>query len=209
MIHTKHLTFQYKKTENSFSFPNITLNKQENLLILGKSGIGKTTLLHLLSGLLKPATGKLIIDHVDIINLNSRQLDKFRGKNVGLVFQKKHAIQSLNVIENLQARLLFSKKKDKNIIIDDLLKQLDLLNFKYSKVNELSDGQLQRLGIASAVIHQPKIILADEPTSSLDDENCTIVMKLLREQAERTDANLIVITHDSRIKPFFQNTIAL
>lgn len=209
MIHTNHLTFQYKNAENSFSFPNITLNKQENLLVLGKSGIGKTTLLHLLSGLLKPATGKIIIDHVDIISLNSRQLDKFRGKNVGLVFQKKHAIQSLNVIENLQARLLFSEKKDKNIIIDGLLKRLDLLNFKYSKVNELSDGQLQRLGIASAVINQPKIILADEPTSSLDDENCTIVMKLLREQAERTDANLIVITHDSRIKPFFQNTIAL
>ncbi|MDO6737429.1 ABC transporter ATP-binding protein [Wenyingzhuangia sp. 2_MG-2023] len=209
MIHTEHLTFQYKKKENVFSFPNITLNQQENLLVLGKSGIGKTTLLHLLAGLLKPTNGTVMIDHVVINKLVTKQLDKFRGENIGLVFQKKHAIQSLNVLENLQARLYFSKKKIENTAIETVLKQLDLNEFKHNKVNKLSEGQLQRLSIASAVIHQPKVILADEPTSSLDDENCKIVMKLLIEQAQKTKANLIVITHDSRIKPFFQNTITL
>ena len=209
MIHTDHLTFQYKKTENKFSFPNITLKERENLLILGKSGIGKTTLLHLLAGLLKPTTGTVRIDQVDIHTFTPSALDKFRGETIGMVFQKKHAVQSLNVLENLQARLFFSKKKDKNKAIERVLKQLDLFDYKHHKVTELSEGQLQRLGIASAVIHQPKVIFADEPTSSLDDENCKIVMKLLIEQAEKTNANLIVITHDSRIKPFFHNTISL
>ncbi|WP_147679184.1 ABC transporter ATP-binding protein [Algibacter pacificus] len=209
MIHTNQLTFQYNKNEPVFSFPNITLNPQENLLVLGKSGIGKTTLLHLLAGLLKPASGNVSINDTDINHLNSGQLDVFRGKHIGLVFQKKHAIPALNVFENLQARLFFSKKKVKTEVIDELLKQLDLYNVKYSKINKLSEGQLQRLGIASAVIHQPKVILADEPTSSLDDKNCNIVIKLLIEQTQKNKANLIVITHDARIKPFFQNTIAL
>lgn len=209
MIHTDNLTFQYNKKENVFSFPNMALKKQENVLILGKSGIGKTTLLHLLAGLLKPTNGKITIDNVSICELSTNQLDKFRGETIGLVFQKKHAIQSLSVLENLQARLFFSKKKVENSVIEELLKELDLYEFKHSKVNELSEGQLQRLGIASAVIHQPKVILADEPTSSLDDENCKIVIELLIKQAQKTNANLIVITHDFRIKSFFQNSITL
>ena len=209
MIHTDNLTFQYNKKGPVFNFPNIALNKLENVLILGKSGIGKTTLLHLLAGLLKPTNGKITIDNVSIIKLSNNLLDKFRGETIGLVFQKKHVIQSLNVLENLQARLYFSKKKVENDAIEDLLKQLDLYEFKHSKVNELSEGQLQRLGIASAVIHQPKVILADEPTSSLDDENCKIVIDLLIAQAKQNHANLIVITHDQRIKAYFQNSIVL
>ncbi len=209
MIHTDNLTFQYNKKGNSFSFPDITLNKQEHLLILGKSGIGKTTLLHLLAGILKPNSGKVTIDNVTLNTLKNNQLDKFRGEAIGLVFQKKHAIGSLSVLENLQARLFFSKKKTNNTAIDGVLKELGLYDFKHHKINELSEGQLQRLGIACAVIHQPKVLLADEPTSSLDDENCKLVMELLLKQAQSTNANLIVITHDFRIKSFFQNFITL
>lgn len=109
MIKTENLTFQYKKSEQVFSFPNINLDKKENLLILGKSGIGKTTLLHLLAGLLKPVHGKVFINKVNLNSLKENKLDKFRGENIGFVFQKKHAIQSLNVFKNLQARLYFSK----------------------------------------------------------------------------------------------------
>ncbi len=143
------------------------------------------------------------------MRLTNNQLDQFRGQAVGLVFQKKHAIQSLSVLENLQARLFFSKKNVATSAVETLLKQLGLYEFKDTRVNELSEGQLQRLSIASAVIHQPKVILADEPTSSLDDENCKIVIELLIEQAQKNNANLIVITHDFRIKPFFQNAITL
>ena len=208
MLQTNNLTFQYNRKQ-TFSFPDINLDKQEDLLILGKSGIGKTTLLHLLAGLLKPVNGSVVINNVNLSSLSNNKLDKFRGENIGMVFQKKYAIQSLNVLENLQTRLLFSKQVVTNDNIEILLKQLDLLEFKKSKINALSEGQLQRLGIALSVVHNPKIILADEPTSSLDDENCKIVIELLKEQAKQTNANLVVITHDHRIKSFFQNSITL
>ena len=209
MIQTENLTYQYNKRGAILSFSNITLDKGENLLILGESGTGKTTLLHLLAGLLKPATGKILINKVNLICLKSNKLDQFRGKNVGLVFQKKHAIESLNVFNNLKARLLFSNALVSDKQIEIVLKQLDLSDLKKSKVSELSEGQLQRLGIALSVIHNPQVILADEPTSSLDDKNCKIVIELLIKQAKQTKANLIVITHDHRIKSFFKNSITL
>jgi len=209
MVQTDNLTFHYKKKEHVFQFPDITLQEQENLLILGKSGIGKTTLLHLLAGLLKPASGSVVIDDIPINSLSHSQLDKFRGQNIGLVFQKSHAVRSLNVYDNLQARLFFGRKPTNKNAIDALLKQLDLYENKKSKVNELSEGQLQRLGIAIAVVHHPQVILADEPTSNLDDENCSAVMQLLQQQAEKNKANLVVITHDIRIKSAFKNVITL
>ncbi len=209
MIQTNNLTFQYTKGESTLSFPNIDLKAQENLLILGKSGIGKTTLLHLLGGLLKPTSGQIYVEEVSLDSLSSNKLDIFRGQHIGFVFQKKHAVQSLSVIDNLKARLMFSKKEVLIEGVEVLLEQLGLLDYKNSRITALSEGQLQRLGIALAVVHQPKIILADEPTSSLDDENCTIVMELLLGQAKKTNANLIVITHDQRVKPFFSNTITL
>ncbi len=209
MVQIDRLTFQYKKEKHLFSFPNIDLKERENLLIIGKSGIGKTTFLHLLAGLLTPISGKIVIGGVDIHSISHSELDKFRGQNIGLVFQKKHAIQSLNVVENLQARLFLSKKSISNTKIDFLLEQLDISDCKNSKLNTLSEGQLQRLGIVMAVIHNPQVILADEPTSSLDDESCTIVIELLIKQAKLTNANLIVITHDHRIKSLFSNSITL
>jgi putative ABC transport system ATP-binding protein len=209
MIQTENLTYQYKKGTAVFSFPNITLEKGANLLILGASGIGKTTLLHLLAGLLKPISGEIYIDKVALNSLKNNKLDTFRGENIGLVFQKKHAIQSLNVFDNLKARLLFSNALVTDKKIEIVLAQLGLSELKTSKISELSEGQLQRLGIALSVIHNPQVILADEPTSSLDDKNCKIVIELLQNQAKQTNANLIVITHDRRIKACFQNSITL
>jgi len=209
MIQTNNLTFQYKKREEVFHFPNIALKEKENALILGKSGVGKTTLLHLLAGILKPINGNVVINKIDLNSLKNNKLDKFRGENIGLVFQKKHAIQSLTVFENLQARLFFSKKPINNKKIEILLQELDLSKLKKNKINQLSEGQLLRLGIALSVIHDPKVILADEPTSSLDDKNCKVVIELLKSQAEQTNANLIIVTHDHRIKSFFQNSIVL
>lgn len=209
MITTENLTFQYNQKGESFSFPDINLEKDEDLLILGKSGVGKTTLLHLIAGLLKPKTGNVSINENAINSFSDSKLDTFRGENIGLVFQNNYAIQSLTVLENLQARLFFSKKKINKNDIDNLLTELDLIQLKNRKIQQLSVGQLQRLGIALSVIHSPKIILADEPTSSLDDENCAIVIDLLKKQAKKNSANLIVITHDSRVKSFFQNSITL
>jgi len=208
MISTSNLTFSYDKG-NSFEFPNFQLKNEEHLLILGASGIGKTTLLHLLAGVLSPKNGEISINGELISKFNPKKLDNYRGKNIGLIFQKTIAIASLSVAENLSARLYFSKVGSRQTEITQLLAQLDLLAVKNKKPSQLSEGQLQRLGIALGVIHQPKIILADEPTSSLDDTNCALVINLLKSQAEKSKANLIIITHDQRIKKEFSNTLEL
>ncbi len=208
MLKTTDLSFNYN-SDSSFSFPDIKLEENEHLLILGESGIGKTTLLHLLAGILSPKAGSVLVNNEDLSVLSSKKLDAFRGKNIGIIFQNTVAISSLTVYENLKARLFFSKISNKNKAIDDILNQLDLTQVKKQKPNTLSIGQLQRLGIALGVIHRPKIILADEPTSSLDDKNCNLVIDLLKSQAKESNANLVIITHDQRIKNSFHNTLEL
>ncbi len=207
MISTKGLNFKYNE-QASFSFPNINLGKDENLLIIGSSGIGKTTLLHLLAGLLKSNSGSINLYGQDISKLTQHQIDKFRGQNIGIVFQKPHFVNSLTVKENLQLAQYLGNKKDQNRIID-ILSSLDILDKENKKPKKLSQGEKQRASIAMAIVNSPKLILADEPTSSLDDENCDRVIKLLKKQASEFKAQLIVITHDNRLKKHFKKSIKL
>mgnify|MGYP001494466775 FL=1 len=207
MISTKGLNFKYNE-QASFSFPDINLGKDENLLIIGSSGIGKTTLLHLLAGLLESNSGSINLYGRDISKLTQHQIDKFRGQNIGIVFQKPHFVNSLTVKENLQLAQYLGNKKDQNRIID-ILSSLDILDKKNKKPKKLSQGEKQRASIAMAIVNSPKLILADEPTSSLDDENCDRVIKLLKKQASEFKAQLIVITHDNRLKKHFKKSIKL
>jgi len=207
MISTKGLNFKYNE-QASFSFPDISLGKDENLLIIGSSGIGKTTLLHLLAGLLESNSGSINLYGQDISKLTQHQIDKFRGQNIGIVFQKPHFVNSLTVKENLQLAQYLGNKKDQNRIID-ILSSLDILNKENKRPKKLSQGEKQRASIAMAIVNSPKLILADEPTSSLDDENCDRVIKLLKKQASEFKAQLIVITHDNRLKKHFKKSIKL
>ena len=207
MISTKGLNFKYND-QASFSFPDINLGKDENLLIIGSSGIGKTTLLHLLAGLLESNSGSINLYGQDISKLTQHQIDKFRGQNIGIVFQKPHFVNSLTVKENLQLAQYLGNKKDQNRIID-ILSSLDILDKENKKPKKLSQGEKQRASIAMAIVNSPKLILADEPTSSLDDENCDRVIKLLKKQASEFKAQLIVITHDNRLKKHFKKSIKL
>lgn len=207
MISTKGLNFKYNE-QASFSFPDINLDKDENLLIIGSSGIGKTTLLHLLAGLLESNSGSINLYGQDISKLTQHQIDKFRGQNIGIVFQKPHFVNSLTVKENLQLAQYLGNKKDQNRIID-ILSSLDILDKENKKPKKLSQGEKQRASIAMAIVNSPKLILADEPTSSLDDENCDRVIKLLKKQASEFKAQLIVITHDNRLKKHFKKSIKL
>ena len=207
MIRTKGLNFKYND-QASFSFPDINLGKDENLLIIGSSGIGKTTLLHLLAGLLESNSGSINLYGQDISKLTQHQIDKFRGQNIGIVFQKPHFVNSLTVKENLQLAQYLGNKKDQNRIID-ILSSLDILDKENKRPKKLSQGEKQRASIAMAIVNSPKLILADEPTSSLDDENCDRVIKLLKKQASEFKAQLIVITHDNRLKKHFKKSIKL
>ena len=207
MISTKGLNFRYNE-QASFSFPDINLGKDENLLIIGSSGIGKTTLLHLLAGLLESNSGSINLYGQDISKLTQHQIDKFRGQNIGIVFQKPHFVNSLTVKENLQLAQYLGNKKDQNRIID-ILSSLDILDKENKKPKKLSQGEKQRASIAMAIVNSPKLILADEPTSSLDDENCDRVINLLKKQASEFKAQLIVITHDNRLKKHFKKSIKL
>ena len=207
MIKTKDLKFNYDN-QVFFKFQDINLKSSENLLIIGSSGIGKTTLLHLLAGLLESSSGSIKLFEKELSDLSSHQLDRFRKNNIGIVFQRPHFVNSLTVKENLQLAQYIANKKDNNRI-ENILKNLNILDKSDKKTNQLSQGEKQRASIALAIVNSPKLILADEPTSSLDDINCDNVIKLLKKQATDFGAQLIVITHDSRLKKHFKNSIEL
>ena len=207
MIKTKKIEFSYDN-DFIFKFEDIKLKNEENLLILGNSGIGKTTLLHLLSGLLKAKSGSIELYGKELTKFSSFQLDRFRRDNIGIVFQKPHFVNSLTVKENLELAQYIADKKD-NKRIETILNNLNISDKINKKTNELSQGEKQRVSIALAIVNSPKLILADEPTSSLDDDNCSNVIKLLKKQASDFGAQLIVITHDSRLKKHFKKSIKL
>lgn len=208
MIETKKLQFAYHEKLN-FLFPDIACQPGDELLITGASGTGKTTLLHLLAGLLPAGNGQVFIQKTDMSQLSGRALDQFRGKHIGVIFQQAHFVASLSVLENLiLANWLAQGKKDVQKAMQ-LLDQLGIGNQADKKPAHLSIGQKQRAAIARALMNDPAILLADEPTSSLDNQNAAIVSDLLREQARQTQAALVVVTHDQRLKQHFHNTIEL
>lgn len=206
MLSVKNLKFQYDSSTN-FQIPDMSLAAGEELLILGKSGSGKTTVLNILGGLLKPQEGEVKLGDTSLNSLQGAKLDKFRGKNIGIVFQKPHILAPLTVEENLKlANFFVGEKGAQNI---NLLKELGILDKRKSKVNTLSEGEAQRVSIARALANHPKLILADEPTASLDDENAAIVIKLLQEQAKKFNAVLIIVTHDQRVKDHISKHIIM
>lgn len=208
MLQVSTIKYRYNK-DLELNFPSFELKDREELLITGKSGSGKTTLLHILGGLKNVDNGQIKLNNEDLNKLSEKQKDTFRGKEIGIIFQKPHLINSLNVIENLElTSWLSSKNKNREKCIQ-ILKSLKLEDKLHSKINELSLGQQQRVSIARAVINSPSLILADEPTSSLDDENCELVIKLLRKSANIANANLIIVTHDNRLKKLIHNKIEL
>ena len=208
MLQTQNLSYHYTAALQ-LQFPDIGLSSAAELLILGESGVGKTTLLYLLAGLLKPTSGTIHIANTETTALSSSELDHFRGQHIGLVFQRPHFIQSISVLDNLlMIQHVAGKTQSKRVALR-LLQALGIGNKARIKPNQLSQGEQQRAGIALATINQPNLILADEPTASLDDKNCFKVMDLLKQQAEETGANLLVITHDIRLKSSFDQVLEL
>jgi ABC-type lipoprotein export system ATPase subunit len=208
MIEIDNLDFAYNQ-EKTLHFGKLKLEQGSHWLILGQSGSGKTTLMHLLAGLLKPKAGSIKISGNDIGAMKEVDLDRFRGKNIGLVFQKAHLIDVLNVVDNLAlGQYLAGLKQDKKRI-NEVLKELNMEHKAKSKPFELSQGEQQRVTIARAVLNKPSVLFADEPTASLDDVNAHKVIDLLEQQALRYKATLVIATHDQRVKGRIANQINL
>jgi ABC-type lipoprotein export system ATPase subunit len=208
MLRTKDLRFSYNNNQ-VLEFPNLNCQKGENWLLLGQSGSGKTTFLHLLGGLLSPQSGSIRIGETDMSGLKKSELDHFRGQNIGIIFQTPHFIKALTVEENLLlAQRLAGFKEDKSLIFN-VLQKLNLAHKLKSKPSELSVGEAQRVAIARALINKPAVILADEPTSALDDKNTDEVIQLLEKQAAEAGATLLIVTHDGRLKNYFKNQVKI
>lgn len=208
MIQTKQLTFQYSEQQR-FEFPDLNCEQGSHWLILGQSGCGKTTLLHLLGGLMSPLSGSIIIQNQDLAQLQGKNLDQFRGQHIGIIFQQSHLIKALTVEDNLLTAQYLAGSQQDRAKVKSLLERLNLGDKLKAKPQNLSLGEQQRVAIARALVNDPVLILADEPTSSLDDYNCQEVVKLLLEQSKAYKATLLIVTHDVRLKELFEQQILL
>lgn len=202
ILKVEHLCKSYGKGENlvkAVDDVSFTVNKGEFVAIIGASGSGKSTLLHLLGGVDRPTSGKVYIDGKDIYSLDDDNLAIFRRRQVGLIYQFYNLIPILNVEENITLPCNLDGKKVDKAKLDDLLKTLKLSDRKKHLPNELSGGQQQRVSIGRAVINEPAIMLADEPTGNLDSKASNEIISLLRLSNKKYNQTVIIITHDEKI----------
>lgn len=207
-IKTENLTFQYPGGK-ALNFDNMCIGEKESWLLTGNSGSGKTTLLHLIAGILSPSNGAITISNTLINILKPTQLDAFRAQSIGMVFQKSYFIDALSMNKNLMYFAELSGKKTDSVYLGNLLNDLDIAHLSHKKPAHLSSGELQRFSIARALVNKPAIVLADEPTSSLDDDNCKRFTDLLVTTCNAYGVTLLIATHDARLKSEFVNSIKL
>lgn len=199
ILNVKNLCKKYGDGENEiWALDDISfkVQKGEFIAIVGKSGSGKSTLLHLLAGLDLPTSGVVLINNQDIYTMSDKDLTVFRRKYIGFIYQFYNLIPALTVKENIVLPALFDGRKVSEEKIDELVKNLGLLNKKDVFPNDLSGGQQQRVAIGRALINKPKIILADEPTGNLDTKNSKHIMKLLEFYNKKYKQTIIMVTHD-------------
>ena len=188
---------------------SFSVEKGEFIAIVGPSGSGKSTLLHILGGVDVPTSGNVIIDKTDISQLNETALAIFRRRQIGLVYQFYNLIPILTVEENLTLPLLLDGKKPDAKTVGNLVNQLGLEQRLQHLPNQLSGGQQQRVSIGRALINNPALLLADEPTGNLDSENSREIISLLRRFNKQSNQTIIIITHDERIALSADRVIAI
>lgn len=193
----KDANFFYAVKEVDF-----TLEKGKVTEIFGRSGSGKTTFLNMLAGLLSPSEGKVYLGDKDIYRLDDKQLSLLRNENIGVIPQGQTGLESLTVLENVKLPYaLYHRDNRCDEYAMELLEKVDITSLAHAHPNELSGGELRRLAIARALIMKPPIILADEPTGDLDDENTEAVLKLLRQIAD-DGAAVLMVTHEAEAKQY-------
>ncbi|MCF8242906.1 MAG: ABC transporter ATP-binding protein [Melioribacteraceae bacterium] len=213
MIEINELTKEYiSGKEKVFAVNNIsaTINMNEFITVIGQSGSGKSTLLTLLGGLSKPTSGSIVVDDIDIYNLSSKQLAKFRHEYIGFVFQSFQLVNYLTVEENVLLPLAITniKNKEQKELAEKSLTSVGLANKRKRLMSELSGGEQQRVAIARALINDPLIILADEPTGNLDTETSKAIMKIFLE-LKSSGKSIIMVTHNKEFTQYSDRSIEL
>ena len=198
-ISASGIRFDYDK-QPILNVEKCELNSGQSMAVIGASGCGKTTFLHLLAGLIRPCAGSIKILGQDIGQLHSGELDRFRGQRIGLVFQRLHLLPALSVIENVSMAQRLARRPVDLAQIKQLFDRLNLTHLEQHKPSMLSQGQAQRVAIARALVHEPQLVMADEPTSALDDHQAEQALALLSESAAAVGAALLVVTHDQRVR---------
>lgn len=192
----------YGKGENqvmALDHVSLTVEKGEFVAIMGSSGSGKSTLLHAIAGVDVPTSGNVYLDGQDVYGQSKEKLAIFRRRQVGLIYQFHNLIPTLNVVENITLPVLMDKRKVNQERLQDLLELLGLQARRNHLPNQLSGGQQQRVAIGRALMNAPAVMLADEPTGSLDSRNGQEIIKLLKESHHKYQQTLILVTHDENI----------
>lgn len=208
LLHIENLEFAYRE-RTVLRLAELELSSAETCAVIGPSGCGKTTLLHLIAGLLHPSRGFVRVLGQSFADLSSSACDRFRGQHLGIVFQRLHLLPALSVLENLVLAQRCARVTSNAKAACALLDQLGVGALRQSKPAALSQGQAQRVAIARALVHRPKLLLADEPTSSLDDANARLALDLLIAQARACGAALLVVTHDARVRGWMDRELHL
>lgn len=207
MLEIKDLAAGYDDTDIVVRLPALTLGRGQSCLLQGASGSGKSTLLHAIAGLGPVMRGTVKIDGEDMNLPDAAARDDLRGRKIGIVFQALHLVKSLTVRENVLLSATVTGRAADAARADELLLRLGIEALAEKPAGEISQGQAQRVAIARALLTRPALLLADEPTSSLDDLNAARVAKLLAELAAENGAALVVASHDARITPLFTHVI--
>ena len=212
ILSVKNLSKIYGDENNHvIALDNVSFDVEigEFIAIIGASGSGKSTLLHQIGGVDHPSSGKVIINNTDIYTLNENDLAIFRRNEIGLIYQFYNLIPVLNVKENITLPLQLAHQKVDQKRFNTLIEQLGLSKRLKHLHNQLSGGQQQRVSIARALINQPSLVLADEPTGNLDSKNSDEIIRLLKEANEKYHQTIIIITHDNNIAKLANRVITI
>ncbi len=204
-------TFQMGNNKfNALAGVDLEIARNSFCFVMGPSGSGKSTLLHLTGGLDRPTSGKLIVNGTDIAQMDENQLSHYRQKTIGFVFQSFNLVPGLSVLENIAFPMRFNGTpvKQRQQIASQLMEQVELQPWAHHRPHELSGGQQQRVAMARALVNDPAIILADEPTGNLDSKSGDVIMELLS-RFHQSGKTILVVTHDFRLTKYATQVIQL